>query len=327
MMGLLLLMGHRAAAEEGIEAAAARESLDEAWWTGPIGAASAATLPQGHVLVEPYLYDAIAVGRYDSSGTFHRIPKEDDYRSLSYTLYGLTDRLTLGLIPHLGYNQPSEGTSSTGVQLGDTTLQAQYRLTQFHEHSLIPTLSIVVGESLPTGRYDHLGDRPSDGLGSGAYTTTLALYAQDYFWMPNGRIVRTRLDLSYADSPSVGITGSSVYGTANDFRGRAQLGLSFTADSAYEYSVTRNWVLALDVIYSHNGQARLSGRIPGTIYGGVAPSAEQALFPVSVSLSLIPAIEYNWRSTRGIIFGTEVVAAGRNTTALVIPVVAVNFVF
>lgn len=327
MMGLLLLMGDRAAAEEGIEAAAARESLDEAWWTGPIGAASAATLPQGHVLVEPYLYDAIAVGRYDSSGTFHRIPKEDDYRSLSYTLYGLTDRLTLGLIPHLGYNQPSEGTSSTGVQLGDTTLQAQYRLTQFHEHSLIPTLSIVVGESLPTGRYDHLGDRPSDGLGSGAYTTTLALYAQDYFWMPNGRIVRTRLDLSYADSPSVGITGSSVYGTANDFRGRAQLGLSFTADSAYEYSVTRNWVLALDVIYSHNRQARLSGSIPAPIYGGVAPTAVQALFPVSVSVSLIPAIEYNWRSTRGIIVGAEVVAAGRNTTALVIPVVAVNFVF
>ena len=326
-MGLLLLMGHRAAAEEGVEAAAARESLDEAWWTGPIGAPSAATLPQGYVLVEPYLYDAIAVGRYDASGTLHRIPKEDDYRSLSYTLYGLTDRLTLGLIPHLGYNQPSEGTSSTGVQLGDTTLQAQYRLTQFHEHSLIPTLSIVVGQSLPTGRYDHLGDRPSDGLGSGAYTTTLSLYAQDYFWMPNGRIVRTRLDLSYADSRGVAITGSSVYGTANDFRGRAQLGSSFTADSAYEYSVTRNWVLALDVIYSHNSQARLSGSIPATIYGGVAPSAVQALFPASVSLSLIPAVEYNWRSTRGIIVGTEVVAAGRNTTALVIPVVAVNFVF
>jgi hypothetical protein len=39
-----------------------RESLDEAWWTGPLLAPSPATLPQGHALVEPYLYDAIING-------------------------------------------------------------------------------------------------------------------------------------------------------------------------------------------------------------------------------------------------------------------------
>src|SRR5690348_11021258 len=34
-----------------------RQSLDDAWWTGPMLAPSAATLPRGHFLIEPYLYD------------------------------------------------------------------------------------------------------------------------------------------------------------------------------------------------------------------------------------------------------------------------------
>lgn len=33
------------------------ESLKDAWRTGPILAASGATLPRGHSLIEPYFYD------------------------------------------------------------------------------------------------------------------------------------------------------------------------------------------------------------------------------------------------------------------------------
>jgi hypothetical protein len=32
-----------------------RQALDNAWWTGPMLAPSAATLPRGHFLIEPYL--------------------------------------------------------------------------------------------------------------------------------------------------------------------------------------------------------------------------------------------------------------------------------
>ena len=37
-----------------------RQSRDDAWWTGPMLAPSAATLPRGHFLVEHYLYDVTA---------------------------------------------------------------------------------------------------------------------------------------------------------------------------------------------------------------------------------------------------------------------------
>ena len=66
-----------------------RQSQDDAWWTGPMLANSAATLPRGHFLIEPYLYDATS-------------SHADGWGSLTYMLYGLTDRLTIGLVPVLG---------------------------------------------------------------------------------------------------------------------------------------------------------------------------------------------------------------------------------
>ena len=40
--------------------------------------------------------------------------------------------------------------------------------------------------------------RPADGFGAGTYSTNVGLYSQYFFWMPNGRILRTRLDVSYS---------------------------------------------------------------------------------------------------------------------------------
>ena len=45
-----------------------RQSFDDAWFTGPMLAPNASTLPRGHFLIEPYLYDVIAQGFYDRDG-------------------------------------------------------------------------------------------------------------------------------------------------------------------------------------------------------------------------------------------------------------------
>ena len=54
-----------------VHAEVERQSLDEAWWTGPLLASGASTLPKGHVLIEPYLYDAKPFGRFDADGKRH----------------------------------------------------------------------------------------------------------------------------------------------------------------------------------------------------------------------------------------------------------------
>jgi hypothetical protein len=317
---LALLTGSASLAEN----IPSRQTLDEAWWTGPLLAASASTLPQGHFLVEPYLFDVITYGRHDADGNRISAPHANDFGSQSYVLYGVMDRISAGVIPRFGYEKSRQGPSSPGVQVGDLTLQAQYRLTQYHEDSWVPTMSFVVGETVPTGKYDRLDQHPGDGFGAGAYTTILSLYTQDYFWLSTGRILRMRLDLSYSLSNKVGLQGVSVYGTGSGFSGHAQPGDSFTGDVSWEYSMTSNWVLALDVFYEHDASTTITGSYDNGSGGRTLASLESG---DSWSVGFAPAIEYNFNSKIGIIAGARLIPIGRNSSISVTPVAAINMVF
>jgi hypothetical protein len=308
------LMANAARAQDApaqAQAIITREALSDAWWTGPMLAPSPATLPQGHILIEPYFYD-VREGRSNGFGT------------LSYVMYGLVDKLTIGVIPTGGFNMPYAAPSSSGVQSGDTTLLAQYRLRKYHEKSWVPMMGLVVEESLPMGRFDELGDRMSDGFGSGAYTTTLGLYSQKYFWMPNGRILRARLDVSASMSNSVKIQGASVYGTDDGFSGIARPGKAAQADIGLEYSLTKKWVLAVDVMYRFGGNTSVSGTDFSTGASALANLLTNS--GTSDEVAFAPAFEYNWRSYIGVLLGTRLIPAGHNVTPSVTPVIAINFV-
>ena len=316
-----------AMASQIAEADVVRQSRDDAWWTGPILAAGASTLPEGHALIEPYLFNVMSRGRYDDNGTRHAGSRRNSYGSLTYMLYGVVDGFTAGVIPRFGYNDVSNGPDSSRVGVGDFTLQGTFRLTQFKEGSWIPTMSIVLQEVLPTGKYDRLAARPSDGIGSGAHTTSLGLNSQYFLWMPNGRILRTRFNVSYALPDAVTIDDVSVYGTSQGFRGHAHPGRVFVVDSAWEYSVTSNWVLALDIAYEHDTRTTLNGFLPAPAGSTVPPTRVEQDFGSSEVFTLAPAVEYNFNSRIGLIVGALFTAAGRNASAAVTPVAALNMVF
>lgn len=286
-----------------------RQSRDDAWWTGPMLANSADTLPRGHFLIEPYLYDVASKGA-------------DRFGSRAYVLYGLTDRLTVGLIPIIGYNRISGAPDSSRVGFADQILQAQFRLTRFQEGSRLPTISLLLQESVPTGRYDRL-QRASDGMGQGAWTTTLGVNAQSYFWMPNGRILRVRLNLARTFASHADVDGASVFGTGPDFHGRASLGAGYSIDTAFEYSLTRRWVLALDLFHSHNDATRVVGRddVPGLPRAPVRVTSGS-----SDAFGYAPAVEYNFTSSLGVLLGVRVITGGHNTQRSITPAIAVNYV-
>ncbi len=305
--------------------AQADESRDDAWWTGPLLAASAATLPTGHVLFEPYLYDVMSTGHLDSGGGHHAIAGEHDIGSLSYLIYGVTDRLSVAMIPRFGYNEPAGESNSSQVGVGDITLQAEYGITRFEDGHLMPAISVVLAETVPTGRYDRL-QRAADGLGAGVYSTALSVYSQDYLWLPNGRIFRVRLDLTYQVSAAAGVQDASVYGTSSGFRGRVYPGDAATVDLAGEYSLTRSWVLAMDVVYQHGDSTRIAGMQPQLPGSGVLVNFEQAS-GANASLGFAPAVEYSWSSSAGVIGGVRIIPTGRNVTTSITPAVAINLVF
>jgi hypothetical protein len=288
-----------------------RESRDEAWWTGPLLAPNATTMPPGHFLVEPYLYDVVG-------------PHSNGFGSLTYINYGLMNRVTVGLIPTFGYNKVSNGPSSSGPGMGDVTLQAQFGLTSFHEGSWVPTTAFNVQETFPSGKYDRLNG-PSAGLGAGAYTTTLAFYSQTFFWMPTGRILRARFNVLEAFPGRVSIAGVSSYGTAAGFSGHAQPGSSTLVDIAGEYSLTQHWVLATDVTYRHAGNTRVTGMNLPDSTGGQNPATVLLALGTTDAFGFAPAIEYNWKHNLGVILGTRVIPAGHNTPVTFSPAIAINY--
>ncbi|HXS08017.1 MAG TPA: hypothetical protein VN723_14595 [Rhizomicrobium sp.] len=288
----------------GARADGARQSLDDAWWTGPLLANSAHTLPQGHALIESYVYDVIS-------------DKTNGVTSLSYLLYGATDRLTVGLVPTAGYTSVRDGADSAGPHWGDTEVRAQFRLTALDAEKGIPDLAIALIETVPTGKHDRLV-RGSDGFGGGAYGTAVALYSQMVWWMPNGRILRTRLDLQGGVWQRAPISGVSVYGTGAGFEGHALPGNRYSIDAALEYSVTRNWVVAMDAIYSHGSQTIARGwdaAGPLTLNSGT-----------SDGFGFAPALEYNVSSNLGFLAGLRALTGGHNSTPSLTPAIAINYV-
>lgn len=298
-----------------------KEALTDAWWTGPLLAPSANTLPRGHVLIEPYLFDVISQGFYNSQGTKISSPHSNGFGSLTYINYGLANKFTVGLIPTFGYNEVSNGPSSSGIGVGDLTVQAQYRLHLFHEGSWKPTTSINVQETLPTGAYDRLNDRPSNALGSGAFTTTLGLYTQTFFWMPNGRILRVRFNVAPSFSRTATVQDVSVYGTSQGFRGHATPGTAIFVDAAGEYSVTQRWVLAFDATYRNQTNTRVSGlSLSDPSQSIILNSGSSRAFGIA------PAVEYNFNGKVGVILGVRTFPSGRNTSNTITPAIAVNIV-
>lgn len=284
-----------------------QQSLEEAWWTGPMLAANAGTLPTGRWLVEPYLFDV-------------RTKDGDTFGSLTYILYGVTDRVTLGAIPTFYYSRVDDAQDSSHVGTGDLTLQAQYGLTRFRKGNWVPTTSLVLQQSLPTGKHDRLDGHSADGFGSGAYATTLGYYVQTYAWAPNGRAVRFRLNTTATVSRATDVRDDSVYGTPAGFRGRAKPGAAYVVSGALEYSATRNWVLALDLLYRHEEPTKVSG---------VGPDGALIRYDTGDhdSFAVAPAIEYNFSSTVGVLFGLRVIPAAGGRRGSVTPAMALNYVY
>jgi hypothetical protein len=276
-------------------------AMKAARWTGPLLASTAETLPQGHFYTEPYFYDVIVAGdHHPGSSGFYQ--------------YGLFDNLTVGF-------QPSFATASNrldrGVAIGDLKLMSQLRLTHFRADHRVPTIAVDLNEVIPTGHDDRLG--PSEeGHGSGAFATEVGVNVQHYFLLGNGRLLRARINLLQRFPYKTEVTGRSVYGTDATFRGHARPGTKTTLIAAAEYSLTNEWVLAMDVEADFAGRTKVEGR-----EGGGGPLIRTSA-PASRDVGFAPAIEYNWSPSTGALLGVWIVPKGHNAPASITPAVAIS---
>jgi hypothetical protein len=135
-----------------------------------------------------------------------------------------------------------------------------------------------------------------------------------------------RLNVAESISSGVNVQGVSVYGTGSEFRGHANPGDTSFVDASWEYSVTRSWVLALDATYRYQRNTIVTGHDMLAAPGGQNPRSIRFDAGYSDAIAFAPAIEYSWNPKVGILLGTRVIAAGRNTAATISPAVAINIV-
>jgi len=309
LLGLCLLPGGAALAQEASE-----ESLLKAqWWTGPLVAPSPAPFAEGVLGVEPYFLDKRGDGAFDNNGTLHSSPPGgDQLRSFVSLQYGVTGDLGVQLVPAIVHSL--NGSAATG--LADLPVRVKYRIFRGHAGFWHPQLNLVAGLTLPIGRYDNLR-KPSDGFGAGALMAMQQAMLQSVF-ATGGHANRMRL-WATASEPldKVRLHGVSTYGTPAGFDGTAVLGNSAEIGIADEFAIDQRWVLALDVVQDFGKGTHL--RPQG--YGG-------AMLNVATSgFSVAPAVEYNLSQDIGVIAGAQISTTGRNSSATIIPQVAVNMFF
>jgi hypothetical protein len=275
-------------------------AMQAARWTGPLLASNAETLPQGHFYTEPYFFDGISGGEHHpgSSGFYQ---------------YGLFDNFTVGVQPFF-----SLGTQKYNreVAIGDFKLLSQLRLSHFTPKHRVPSVALMMNLVVPTGRDDHLAAL-KQGHGSGAFAPEIGLNVQQYFLLGNGRLLRARINILKNFPLRHEVSGRSVFGTGPDFRGHSKPGSKTSLVIGAEYSLTREWVLALDVERDQWGKTEVAGHdATGAVVKHISPR--------SWNVGFAPAIEYNCSARAGLITGVWIVPKGHNTKSSVTPAIAIQ---
>ena len=283
------------------------------WFTGPLLTSSAFTIPKGHYNVQPYLYVDNAFGVYNKHWHEVRFPETSSNICMQvWAQIGVNSFMDFTIAPTFFYNYVGDVSS---WRFGDLYTEVGFQLTTQTGNKGF-TAKVAFGELFPTGVYQHLkaSKLGTDFSGGGTFATTFKL-AMSRRWNPyTFHYFASRMSLACTLSPQVPIHGLNSYGGDRFTRGRVFPGTQFPLLFGFEYNMTQNWVLALDISNTLTLKTKFRG---------------ETTFPVgwdwSYSLSLAPAIEYNFSQSVGIIGGVWFTALGKDSSKFINYVVSLNW--
>lgn len=284
------------------------------WMTGPLLAPAGHTIPAGHVNFEPYFFITDDFGTYNNAWNVTTMPSLLTYQPDMVLSYGLSKHFDLQASIPYSFNT-EEGQSSNGIS--DSSLILGFQALESNPHGIRPDLRVTLAETFPFGRYKNLNPirLGTDVTGSGSFQTSFGLNFQKTTQFSR-RFLRSRLSLIYTVPSSVHVNGVNAYGGALNTDGKVHLGNKFTADLGFEYTLTQQWVPALDVVYTTSDASSFSGNL-GSATSNSSGSGMQ--------FSIAPAIEYNFSANLGLIVGAWFSVAGHNATDFDSYIIAINY--
>ena len=279
------------------------------WFTGTLLSVRGRTLDPGHLVVQPYFFYTRYGGLYNDNWRLHSATVSRTIIQQTFLIYGLTSRIDIGIAPQWLENSSSRDSISG---FGDLPLQLGFPALQGDSNSWLPHVLFWVQEIFPTGRYNDLGPSTVElgGIGGGSFGTTLGVAVQKALRLGGDHVLRYRLNASYGFYLPVTVQGFNTYGGGFGTDGRVDPGSVTTLTVAGEYSLTRHWVLALDIGFQTINATRFSGMT------GVGVNGEPAVIGKGYGnlLTIAPAVEYNFNQHIGVIAGPWFSLRGRNTS-------------
>ena len=320
----------------------------EPWFTGPLLAPPAETIPRGHANLELYgdylPSNAIYNNHWQSTPT---IASKSIQITPQFT-YGLTDQMDIEWMPLYENNRVGNKTKSG---MGDTSVTLGFQLMKQTEHTLRPDLRLTLQEILPSGRFDRLNEanEGADITGIGSYQTALGFNFQHLLPLGQTFFLNTHISFTYLYASEVLLHGLNAYGGNILTQGRIKPGNLFSLDLAEELSLTQNWVAVLEGLFQYQEASSFKGLLGQFEGTQVNPNKRveikkrlRAFLPsrynisglsldnlhvgngVADAFSLAPAIEYNFSNNYGVILGSWFTVSGKNTPNFASLVVAWN---
>ncbi len=288
------------------------------WLTGPLLTPSGHVVPTGHWNFEPYLYVTTDFGVYDKNWSPQSIPNFYNILSSSSFQYGLPGPLDISFTPQFQWNH-TDGASQW--EIADMPIGIDVQLWQDNTRAWRPAIKLQLKANLPFGKYQNLNPNKlgTDVSGSGSFLPGIGLVSSRLFHFKGHHFLATRFNVSYTFPTPVHVKNYNAYGGGHHTHGTVFPGQSITALAGFEYTLTQNWVLALDIQYLHTNKNRFKGHA-GSSHG----VANVVTSPSSEQLSFAPAVEYNWTTNVGAIAGCWFTALGRNSTQFASGVIAIN---
>lgn len=295
-------------------------ALAAPWFTGPLLAPAGHTIPKGHTNLEIYGLDIFTNGRYDNFGTILHSPTFRSFVVNPLITHGFTEWLDVQ------FNAPYVYNSTRGAhysRLGDVALTFGFQLIEQNNSPKRMDVRVLVQETIPTGRYDHLNPAKygTDSTGLGSYHTQLGLDFQ-YLWQVfQTHYLRTRLILTRLYTASTYVAGLNSYGGTIVTAGKVKPGAENGIDLAFEYTLTQNWVAVMEGTMTDGQATRFNGILTIGNLGGPDAAIGHGRYKVK---ALAPALEYNFSGNLGLIGGVWFPVSGKNTSHFMTYVLALN---
>ncbi len=292
-------------------ASLAAELEERPWLTGPLLAPSGHTVAPGKTNWEPYLF---LTKNYNPDSSWVINP-------FIQITHGITSYFDIKLETQAFFTFKD---GEVGSGLSDFSVILGFQALEDNPDGWMPDLRITLSETFPTGRYQRLNPdkQGADSTGSGSYETFTSFNFQKLFHIFGNHWLRPRLFLRYIIPAPVSVRDFNTYGGGFGTDGKIYPGNNFTGILAFEYTLTRNWVLALDIQAVYVDKTKFSGTKGVNPNGSIASVGNGK----EVQWSYAPALEYNFSDWLGIIWGVWFTGATKNSTDFVSFVVAVNIV-